>query len=138
MGFLLIVVVAMAALWVFTLLSRLAAEGNEGARFNAILEVLALLFAAGVGLLAAFVLLALGCDESCRAAPASEWWHTDYAWQWWAQFLAAAAGTLAILAALISTVRRRHDRAPAWLVAAAVCFAAWAVILAPLGDRLGI
>jgi uncharacterized membrane protein YhaH (DUF805 family) len=60
------------------------------------------------------------------------------AWQWWAQFLVALAGTATIVAALLYTVRRRHDRAPLLLGMAGVCFGAWAAFLAPLGEGFGI
>jgi hypothetical protein len=138
-----LVTLAIAAIAVFDRLSRHASADNEGARQLAILESTLLLVLAAIGLLGALVLLGLRCDESCdenliESARTGQWWHTQDAWQWWGQFLVALAGTAAIFLALLSTVRRRHDRAPMLLLVAGICFGGWAVFLAPLGEGLGI
>jgi hypothetical protein len=137
MAFAGLVVLAVAAAALFWRLSALAADGHEAARQVAIAECATLLIPAAFGLFLAWAFLGYRCDESCDE-DSVDWWHTLDAWQWSAQFVVALAGTAAIVAALVYTVRRRHDRAPFLLGMAGVCFGAWAVILAPLGEGLGI
>jgi hypothetical protein len=138
-----LVLLAAAAVALFWRLSSLASEGHEAARQVAIAETAVLLIPAAFGLFLAWIFWGLRCDESCDesyvpSARSGEWWHTTDAWQWSAQFGVALIGTAAIVAALVYTVRRRHDRAPIALATAGICFGAWAVLLAPLGDGLGI
>jgi hypothetical protein len=60
------------------------------------------------------------------------------AWQWYAQFGVVLAGSLAVGAAFVLTLRRRYDLAPRCLLAGAGCFLVWAVFLSPLGNPLEI
>ena len=52
--------------------------------------------------------------------------------------LAATFGSICVAAALGNTLFRRDRDAIAWMLTAAVCFAAWTAYMAPLGDRFGI
>jgi hypothetical protein len=143
MGFLALVVVAALAIAAFFKLSDAAAAGAQGARLLVVLESLALLVSAGMGLLVALVFLALRCDENCdeglvASARGGHWWDKMDAWQWYAQFGVVLAGSLAVGAAFVLTLRRRYDLAPRVLLAGAACFLVWAVFLSPLGDPLEI
>ncbi|HZO58464.1 MAG TPA: hypothetical protein VFB51_02115 [Solirubrobacterales bacterium] len=45
---------------------------------------------------------------------------------------------MAVCAAFVQTLRRRHPSATRWMVGAAASFGVWTIFLAPFGDRFGI
>jgi hypothetical protein len=127
----------------FVALSRSAQAGNRLAATMATVESLALLAAAGLGTLAAAVYFDLKCDEGCdeSASPdvrTGRWFDSQDAWQWWAQLGLALAGLLAASAFVYLTMRRRYRDALVVLLVGVGCFAAWAAMVAPFGDRFGI
>jgi hypothetical protein len=137
MGFVLLVLAGAVAITVYWRLAVSAAEGKEAAHDFLLLETSTLLVPAALGLMLAFYLLNLRCDESCDRN--YEWWHTLDAWQWHGQFAFALAGAAAVAAAFTLTIRRRYYGALFCLVAAAGLYASWALFfLAPFGERFGI
>jgi hypothetical protein len=67
-----------------------------------------------------------------------DWWHSLDAWQWWGQLLTAVLGTVALGAAVAAVGRSQYRAAVARMGIAAASFGAWAALLAPLGNGLGI
>jgi hypothetical protein len=138
-----LVALAIVVLGTYVPLMLSAADGRRGAAFLGALE--GLLFAAGTGIasLAALFWLGLKCDESCTepgspTAQAGEWWHTLDAWQWEAQAALAGAAFVAALAAVVLPLVRRYRAAMFAVVLGLAAFCAWALLLAPLGDQIGI
>jgi hypothetical protein len=88
---------------------------------------------AAVGLVLALAWFDMTCDEACGGP---EWWRTEDAWQWTAQLAVATLGCAAAAAAVILVVLRRYRVGVGAMVFSAVCFAAFAVFLAPLSSTL--
>ena len=88
-----------------------------------------LTIAAGVGALLATAVFDMRCDDGCIGA------NEGLAW---AQLTAATTGFLAICVALVHTHRHRYRTGRLSFLVALLCFAVWTVLLAPLGDALGI
>lgn len=127
----------------FVALARLAQSGNRLAATMANLQSVALLAAASVATLAAVVYFDLKCNEGCdeNASPdvrTGRWFDTQDAWQWWAQLGLAMAGLVAALTFAYLTWRRRYRDALAVLIVGIGCFAVWAAMVAPFGDRFGV
>ena len=134
------------ALAAFVALCEAARRGSSGARVGAVAEAVLLIPCAGVGVLGALILWGMTCDEGCAPenyssedpSYAAEWWHTQDAWQWPVQFFVAVAGFGMVCVALASASDKRYRRASVAMTLAAASFGAWAVLLAPLGNGVGI
>jgi hypothetical protein len=138
-----VVLLGLVAFGLFAAFAEAARDGSGGARVAVIIEGGVLLAFAGLGVLVAYAFIALKCDENCDeslvpAARSGDWWHTQDAWQWWAQMFVALGGFIAGAAALSCVVRRQYRRGTGWLLVAAACFGVWAGFVAPLGNALGI
>lgn len=139
----LVIALGLLALGCFVALAESARLGSAAARVGALLESALLAALGGFGVLAAFALNAMGCDERCDENLSPEvrtghWWHSQDAWQWWGQILVASLGAMAVIAALVAVASKRYRAAIALMTFAAACFGAWAAVLAPLGNGLGI
>jgi hypothetical protein len=134
-----VITVGVLALVLFAALGETARRGSASARVVASAEGIALLSLAGVGLLFALSLHGSVCDDGCDPIPGlSWWWHDPQAWQWSAQLVLAVAGFVAVGAAVVLVRACRYRWAAGAMTLAAMSFGAWAAILAPLGDGLGI
>jgi hypothetical protein len=126
------------ALLVFAALSEVARRGSASARVGAMVEGIALIPLAGLGVLVALVLKGLTCDDGCGYVASPDWRHDPNAWQWSGQLFVAVVGFFAIAAAIALIRSRSYRWATAAMTLAAASFGAWAAFLAPLGNRLGI
>jgi hypothetical protein len=133
------------ALGVFVAQCEAARRGSFSAHVGALVEGVLLLPLAGLGALLGLILWGMTCDEGCvenqspdirSAAP--DWWNTQDAWQWPAQFFVAVAGFGMVCVACAAASDKRYQRAFIAMTLAAACFGAWAAFLAPLGNGLGI
>lgn len=139
----LVIALGLSALAGFAALAEGARQGSGIARVGALLESALLAALGGLGAVGAFSLKAMGCDESCDENLSPEvrtghWWNSQDAWQWSGQVVVALLGAMAVSAALGAVVAKRYRAAIALMTFAAGCFGAWAVFLAPLGNRVGI
>jgi hypothetical protein len=126
------------ALVVFVGLSESARRGSTGARSAATLEAMVLLPLAGLGAYVALVLMSLKCDDGCAYEGPAPWRLSPDAWQWTGQFVVAALGLAAVGSAIALLWARRYRWAAALMTLATASFGAWAALLAPFGDGVGI
>ena len=92
---------------------------------------------AGARVAAAAVALGLGAAAT-MALLLAMWVDSEFDGDGTLLVLAATFGCICVWAALGNTLFKRDRGAIAWMLTAAVCFAAWTAYMAPLGDRFGI
>jgi hypothetical protein len=133
-----VIAAGLLAFLLFAGLAEAARRGNRAARAAATVEGVVLIPLAGLGALLALLLQGFTCDDHCDSSPSAHWSNTTDAWQWRGQLLVAALGFLAVGAAVALMRSRSYRWATASMTLATASFGAWAAILAPLGNRLGI
>ena len=89
---------------------------------------------AALGPIGAYILYEGGrCGDACGTN--TDWTDSPESWQWSGQLVVAAAGFIAVAAALALTIRGRYSAARLSIVAAALAFAGWAWFWAPLTSQ---
>lgn len=109
------------AVCVFAACSGFAREGKEWAEVVSWIEVGVLFSIASFGLLLSFVLMMAGGKENESA----DWWSQGLG----QQFVVAAVGWLALAGAGLSIRQRLYQSAVVFMIAAAILFGLWGLLV---------